>query len=653
MLTCRVALLVLLVPGLLAVARAQVHPLRQVRFGQHQTYSRIVLDLRQRVPYRVVQGAAPDKIRLEFPGMRQLPSQVVWQSENSLIRTVRFVAGASNVRAELSLQRPGRLRRHFRLDAPHRVVVDIISLPASTTTPPPRLRTQANDKPKPQGARRALADARTPPQSLSTPAPPTTPQPTARTLALSRPLSERQLLKRAEREWAAQDYTSAQLSYETFLAQSPEHRRNHLIATRLADILRKQEKYREALDAYADVMVTYPGTEGALVSQIRMAELRVEAPDLSPAAKAGEEGRYAGYTSPVPTLQQLIRDFPLHSLAKVARYTIGAVLLERDQLPGALGTFRELLERSLTATLRHATQDKLREVVQRLAAAQVKQGEFLPALRTFFKHKALLAPADMVHPDLLLSVAASYAGLGLLDEAAHFYQMLLEADDLTPANRVELTLNRASVLLRNGQRAEAQAHLTPVQQFPEGAMRHRALRMLGDIALQEGQPAVAARYLQPVETLFPSGGQQAQILARLARAYEAQGEIAPALQALQGCVKRATQEVASPLPLAEECLLQSGALHVAQQQYPPALAVYQSALQLFPRSRHRDWILFRTAEIYRQMEDEPHMLESLQTLQANARSPFWKRVATEYTNDQSWRQRFHERLAQFHDAGGR
>lgn len=640
----RVISLVILLAGWWDAAAAAGHPFSRVRFGQHKAYARVVLDLTKPVSYRILPGNAPDTLVVEFPGLRELPAQTVWRTRHAIVRAVRFEASANHIRATLALRRPGRVVKHFRMAAPPRIVIDVGDLPKIASRPQTATPPTPAQRPRPPGKKPTAHVTQPMPRSVATLAPAALP---VRAQELPKTLTEKQLLAKAEKAWNAEQYEDGAIAYKTFLVRFPAHPQNHLIATRLADILREQGQLREALHAYAKVVATYPETEGALMSQIRMAELSVTAPDLIPVSMARDAMRYRPYAFPVPTLEQLIRGAPFHPLSEVARYTIGVIFLQEQQLPVALTTFRALLGRSLDAALRRSVEGKFRLTVQRMMTAHIAHKAYGEALQMFFEHKETLGPAALHEPDLLLPVARSYAGLGLLPEASHVFQMVLASDAVTTKERPRVVLEHALTLVQSGKRSQAQALLTPLDQFPDGTLRHEARRLLGDIALENKRPAEAEGNFQPIEILFPDVGEQAKVFARLARAYEEQGAFEPALRTSQQCTERALRQGSAPLPVAEECLFHTGALHVAQRQYREALAVYQLIIQAFPRSEHRDWILFHAAEMHRQLRETPRMQETLQTLQASTRSPFWKRIAEEYASDDEWRERFQERLAEF------
>jgi tetratricopeptide (TPR) repeat protein len=628
------------------MAHATSAVLLGVRFGDHQDFARIVFDFEVQGPYRIVSSDASDTIWLEFPTLSRPPEPADWSGKNSLVRAIHFMAEPPTVRAEIRLWQPGYVYRHFLMTTPPRLIVDIRPGRAAESTRPPRQTPVKSEvQPQPAVARQVVSP---PPTPTSPPPASAVPRPTP-IADIPLTLSAEQLLSHAEHAWASQQYEMAQHAYQTFLARFPQHAQNPLIVTRLADILRVQGYDQEALETYAQVVETYPRSEGALISKIRMAELHMSAPNLLATAAAGQEQRYLPYTAPLPTLQQLIREYPFHSLADMARYTTGLLLLDRHDTAGAFDTFRQLLDRSLSTPLRQEVESKFRETLQLLITEQTEKGEYLAALRTFFTHKAVLSTQELLHPRLVRLVAQSYAGLGLLDEASHLLQMLLATGTLTPEQRAEAVLERATILLENEQVSEAKAQVAELTDFPTDALRRRARRVRGDIALHEHQPQEAARYLQPVAELFATPSEQAQTYARLAQLYADQGEYEPALQFWQRCTELASQDDSVPSALAQDCLLQTGRVHFVQQHYQQALAVYDTLLQRLPESDRRDQVRFAMAECFRELEDGPHMLEQIQALRDHAQDPFWQQIAQEYQDNAAWHEQFKERLAAFHN----
>jgi outer membrane protein TolC len=97
-----------------------------VRVGTHTTYTRVVFDLPEAVPYRIVpSGPQATTLGVTFLRGHVLPDRQTIPVHHSLVREVYIVATASGTTAEIRLTQPATVQRHFPLDAPPRIVIDI------------------------------------------------------------------------------------------------------------------------------------------------------------------------------------------------------------------------------------------------------------------------------------------------------------------------------------------------------------------------------------------------------------------------------------------------------------------------------------------------------------------------------------------------
>jgi tetratricopeptide (TPR) repeat protein len=436
---------------------------------------------------------------------------------------------------------------------------------------------------------------------------------------------------------------AAQESYRQFLQRFPEYPHNHLVGVRLADILQKQQQYRLALEAYARVLALYPGSEGALISEMRMAELGIQVPDLAP---QHEVGRFKAYHAPVEALRRLIQEYPLSPLANVARFKIGLFQLQRQEALAALTEFRELLNTPLKEDLRQEVRAKYRQALLSVMAKMQEQEQHPEVLRTFFTHKRGLSPQEAESADFLLPVAFSYARLGLLPEAQSLFQTQMRAT-ATPQHRGPIALEQANVLMAGGMLQEAYTLLKSTALHAEGATREQILITLGKLALRLGQAGEAVQYLRQGQEVTTSAAERATLFALLGEAYAAQGRDKEGLQAFQQCAENATAAEPAPLPSAEICLLRAAEFLFAQQQYQPALALYQKLLEAFPQTSYRDWALLRLAAISQGLSDTAQMQNTLATLRDTTTSTLWQKVAINALEDAAWQRQFRERLAEF------
>jgi outer membrane protein len=110
--------------------------LQGVHFSAQGTFARIVFELQENAPYRILPGKDPSTILVEFPGVDRLPSKDVWRSQHSLIQEVRFVEAQTKVMAQIKLTQPGDVHRHFPMSAPPRIVLDLVTQPSTASTQP-------------------------------------------------------------------------------------------------------------------------------------------------------------------------------------------------------------------------------------------------------------------------------------------------------------------------------------------------------------------------------------------------------------------------------------------------------------------------------------------------------------------------------------
>jgi tetratricopeptide (TPR) repeat protein len=590
-------------------------------------------------------------ILVDFPGVRRLPSKEVWRPRHPFIQEVRFIEAPTKITAQIRLTQPSDVQKHFSIDTPPRLVIDFTPQPSAAsaqpvTTTPATPQAQKTRGLLPAGPLSPPTGQSTPPRTEPTPASKQSPNLWPALLTTASPeksLSQTQLLQLAEYQWKGKLLEDAKRSYRAFLERFPDYANNHLIAVRLADILQEQHNYRDALEAYAKILATYPDSEGAIISQIRMAELGAQVPELVTPEQA--EG-YAPYYHPQQALERLIQTYPSSPLADIARYKKGIILLQHDALSAAWDTFRELLGKSLKDPLRGDVETESRKALERLLVKHQEQGEFLDVLRIFFASKGLLAPTQAGSPGLVLPVALSYARLGLLPEAEQLLQRLLD-EASTPQQRAALAFEQATLLFKQGKLPEATALLVPLVQSAETTLRGRVLLLAGQIAVQDRRPAEAVRYLDMAKELLDTPPNRAFALSLLGTAYITQGDKAKGLQAFQKCAEVTLEGVLGHPPIVESCLFQAGDLLFESQQQQPALSTYQALLQAFPQTPYRNWILLRMAGLHQELADTSQMTSTLATLRDTANSALWQKAAIDSLDDAAWQKRFHDLLAEF------
>ena len=650
---------------------ASSSPVQAVRVGWHGAYARVVFDLHGSIPYNIVSGEASERILVEFPGVATPPAKVLWKADDPLVREVRFRVTDAKIIGEILLNQPGVVQRHFRLQSPPRIAMDIVrsSLPVASTdasggqpvTPPKAVTTSpsVNGQPVDQShisatdndSKQARAEAATPSTrplekaEATAPAPPVQPSPAQRVPAQQDVSgSQSVLVQQAESQWRQGNLDAAYQLYAALIERFPNYKHNHFIMVRMADILQRQERVREAIEAYAQVLVVHSASEGAIISRMRMAELGVRAPDALPATT---EPQFEAYRQPVATLHSIMQSYATSPLADIARLKLGEIQLHRQQYSEALGTFRQLLQKSLQPDLYEDVRRKMATTLQTLLTLKQEEGAYTDVLQTFFNHQKHLSRDDSLRSTMLLPVAISYARLGLQSEAQQLFQRVLK-NASSPGETIIAALEQANIF---DQREQFQASfdlLEPLVPLAEPALQGRVLLAVGASGMRAGHPAKALAYLTTARDLVATPRDRARVLSLIADGHLAQNQRADAVRALQECAALAPVDGAARLSESEHCQFRAAGLLLGDSQYQQALVEYQKVLEHFPTSQYREQVLLATASLYHELGDTERLTETLTTLRDATTHALWKTAAADALTDHTWREHFRERFAALH-----
>lgn len=449
--------------------------------------------------------------------------------------------------------------------------------------------------------------------------------------------SATELIRLAESRWQQGNLEQAKTLYKTLLKQFPNYPYNHLIMIRVADALQRQESLGAALKLYGKIVDTYPGSQGALISQIRMAELGLTSPGLLP--KPGNP-TFATYHQPIKGLQALIQRYPADQLADIARFKIADYKLEAGKFNTALPLLRYLSEKQLPANLIPLVQDKLGQAIQQQLVALQEQEAYPEVLQTFYSYRPLLRVQDIMSPKIILPVAISYARLGLFVEAESLLQWLLTVNPTEMPKTLQGSDQENALVLVE----QSRQGTPPLSATETAAMRSKVLLHLGDWALQNGRPDKAIGYLKQADPAVLERRNRLRLYAFLTVAYTARGDLLNGTRIVQKCLGLLTGKTINDAPESELCLRHAAELMFNDHQYAAALKTYQKLLQAFPQSAYRAQALFHMSLIHQELGKWEDATKDLEMLRDTGSSALWQKVAIDALNHLSWQKSLHTRL---------
>ncbi|MDH3599267.1 MAG: TolC family protein [Candidatus Tectomicrobia bacterium] len=107
-----------------------------IRVGKHTTYTRVVFDLPEAVPYRII-PSGPQATTIGVTFLRDLsPDRQIIPVHKGLVREVNIVSSSSDTTAEIRLTQSAMVQGHFPLEAPPRIVIDIAPIHAQDRPQP-------------------------------------------------------------------------------------------------------------------------------------------------------------------------------------------------------------------------------------------------------------------------------------------------------------------------------------------------------------------------------------------------------------------------------------------------------------------------------------------------------------------------------------
>ncbi len=97
-----------------------------IRVGEHEQYTRVVFDLDQSVSYDVVpQGNEGKNLRVVFNAGTLASEEYILLIDTGIVSRIHVKPDSEKTFAEILLTKPAKVKEHFRLDGPHRVIIDV------------------------------------------------------------------------------------------------------------------------------------------------------------------------------------------------------------------------------------------------------------------------------------------------------------------------------------------------------------------------------------------------------------------------------------------------------------------------------------------------------------------------------------------------
>jgi tetratricopeptide (TPR) repeat protein len=398
-----------------------------------------------------------------------------------------------------------------------------------------------------------------------------------------------------------------------------------LVLTKIGDTYRDEKCFDAASKLYRWVAERYPDSEGALISQIRLAELQeqgrktAQEKGIGFGARPGER-----ILSPREVYETMLQNATSkdgkNPLVALALLKLAVVYQEEGDYGSSLAMVKELLARFPGQQLQKETEHVLLKTLQGALNDSIGMEDYYGAIRFYYEEKELFHMADA--PDLYLAIARAFLDIGLRDDATSLFKKAgsLLLDDEKPSDMLQFL---ALDLYRGGESDQALDKLNAaVRKGRDSDRVCEAYGLMGRILAERMQWEQALEAFDKALMHSSEPCIRSEILTEKASTQEAQGMKEVALTSARKA-GRLIAECESPSLFAYEGL---GGLFSRLGRPEEALNVFTEATGRGAAEKGQERIRWKLAQTYEVLGEKEASLSAYRDL-ADLGDPLWSHLA--------------------------
>jgi TolA-binding protein len=427
------------------------------------------------------------------------------------------------------------------------------------------------------------------------------------------------------------DRISARENLLRFYNSCPDRETNHLILTKIADTYIDEGATEDAVKFYQLVLERYPGTEGAVISEIRLAEqqeqgnLVIKRGIASPTNIIGRVIRFPKeiYEDIVNNLLDKDEESPLAEFALLKL----AILYQKDRdYEKSLMALKELLKKYPWTSLREESKHTLRSTLDAILREEMKRKRYVNIINTYQREKELFFIINAPGP--FLTVARASVQLKLLDTATEMYEKVdtLLAEEEKPPDLL-FFISRDLIEESAPEAALARLNLL-THAYPNDDHAPLAYELKGKILYEQKKFQEAAAMFSSALNYRLRRCKRTRILTDKARALMEAKLTEKALEATKEADKSKALCDGSDPHLYQDI----GELYFYLGLPEPALAVFNRALEIEKDDEKKFYLNLKIARCFKALSKNEDYL-ALYNQISNLDDPFWSNLAEERINE--------------------
>jgi len=405
---------------------------------------------------------------------------------------------------------------------------------------------------------------------------------------------------------------------------NPEHQSGDMIMARIGDTYKDEGRNDEAIKAYALTRKLYPESQGALISELRLADYGAVRSFFEPESLLldMEDGVEA------TTLQMYEKIVENHAkqdspLIELAKFKIGLSYYNQGNYSQTIEIMKEILLKQLQGDINEETRALLNRALLEQIQGLWRQGKDKEIISLYEANHSWIN--DLTWPEIRHYLGLAYLDLDLPVEAAG----LFEANKGLTGHEAERLFGLAQAYLKLNKFDEAVRTLAEFRQsFPGHPRIPEALAAQARAEASQGLVEQALSHLEEAVAADPELSQDGKVQLLLGDLYSKKGNLGKSIQALEKALQAKKNKPRSQ----EEIFLthsRLGRAYADLSNKEQAVFFLEKALEARPQEPFPEAV-FLIARTFKKLGLTERSLEVFKILEENP-DPFWREVAIQET----------------------
>ncbi len=402
-------------------------------------------------------------------------------------------------------------------------------------------------------------------------------------------------------------YKEARVILEKVFNLFPEIDSNHIVLTRIADILAEENKNEKAKKLYQLVIEKYPGSDGFVISSIRLAKYLEKREDKEKIYKL------------------IIEDYPENPMANLARLRIAELQNKAGEYKQSIATINELFLDNPRALKQEALFLK-QNSFESLFKWMIEKGNYPEVLTLYESDKRSLDTYE--NPNIFSLVGESYFQGHLYEGAA---KLLLEAENHTRDNKNpdKYTYMLGVALQESGETEKALIHLNRyIKEHPKSEFTSDAFRRIARIENQKKNSQKASQHLQSAFDRSQSEIEKADILIEHSNVYMKNNQYNESTTALIKAINILSSSPKSDKVMILTAYRELGKLYLVLNEFLKAADAFAMALKFSEAEEDQIGLNFLLGESFSKGNHLQEASKAYQNVVSSGDS-FWSKLAAE------------------------